>query len=312
MALTNKMIGVGASGEPAYLRAGDGALIGASVQHLTDASGNDLGPVSSTNGVPFANSAATPSTANWTSATALNTALSITTNTLGCIAITIVNTATVTGGVIQFEAYDGAAWIPVRIGRFDTNQSNSSYALASAGTGVSIPWGDAVSPYTQFRVRLSTQISGGGTCTIAILNNSANVGTTSTVAIDSVYNQVQLSNYDTGALITAAAATSTQTGADQTNLGGTGIIVVLDMTSVGTGSVTLTIQGKDTASGKYYTLLAGAAVITNSTNVYTIFPGATAATNVTANGVLPKTWRVLVTANNANPTTYTVGASVTV
>ena len=29
------------------------------------------------------------------------------------------------------------------------------------------------------------------------------------------------------------------------------------MTAAGTGSVTLAIQGKDQASGKYYTLLAG-------------------------------------------------------
>jgi predicted secreted protein len=96
------------------------------------------------------------------------------------------------------------------------------------------------------------------------------------------------------------------------NYRGRGIKVVLDMTTVGTGSVTLTIKGKDTASGKYYTLLAGAAVTTNSTNVYTVFPGATASANVSANDMLPRTWQVVVTANNANATTYTVGASVIV
>lgn len=118
------------------------------------------------------------------------------------------------------------------------------------------------------------------------------------------------SNVDTAALITAAAVTTTQTGADQTNVNGRGVKVVLDMTAVGTGSVTLTIQGKDAASGKYYTLLAGAAVTTNSTNVYEIYPGIAAAANAAASATLPRTWRVLVTANNANATTYTVGASV--
>jgi hypothetical protein len=117
---------------------------------------------------------------------------------------------------------------------------------------------------------------------------------------------------DTGALITATGATTTQTSADQTNNTGRGVKVVLDMTAVGTGSVTLTIQGKDTASGKYYTLLAGAAVTTNTTNVYTVYPGAPATANVSANDVLPRTWRVLVTANNVNPASYTVGASVVV
>jgi hypothetical protein len=115
---------------------------------------------------------------------------------------------------------------------------------------------------------------------------------------------------DTGALITAAAATTTQTSADYRNSCYRGIKVVLDMTTVGTGSVTLTIQGKDVASGKYFTLLTGAAVITNTTNVYTVYPGATVTANVSANDQLPAFFRILVTANNANPTTYTVGASL--
>jgi hypothetical protein len=114
------------------------------------------------------------------------------------------------------------------------------------------------------------------------------------------------------ALITATAATTSQTGADQVNVNGRGVKVVLDMTTIGTGSVTLTIQGKDVASGKYYTLLAGAAVVGNSTNVYEVYPGAPATANVSANATVPRTWRVITTANNANATTYTVGASVIV
>ena len=121
-------------------------------------------------------------------------------------------------------------------------------------------------------------------------------------------------NFDTGALITAAAATTTQTGANQYNVNAIGIMVVLDMTvnAGSAGSVTLTIEGYDLTSGKYYTLLTGAAVVSVSTNVYTLFPGATAVTNVAVNAHLPYIWRVKVTANNANPTTYTVGASVIV
>lgn len=106
----------------------------------------------------------------------------------------------------------------------------------------------------------------------------------------------------------SAAQTTTQTQADQTNIGARGIIVVLDMTAVGTGSVTLEIDGKDPASGKYYSMLTGAAVVTNVTNVYRVYPGLTTAANATASDVLPKTWRVKVVANNANPATYSVGA----
>lgn len=119
-------------------------------------------------------------------------------------------------------------------------------------------------------------------------------------------------NADLGAVLTGTAATASQNTADLENVAHKGVKVILDMTTVGTGSVTVTIQGKDAASGKYYTILAGAAVVTNSTNVYTVFPGAPATANVSANDALPRNWRVLVTANNANPTTYTVGATLLV
>ena len=98
---------------------------------------------------------------------------------------------------------------------------------------------------------------------------------------------------------------TTQTGADITNYFGRALPVVLDMTAVGTSSVTLTIEGKDAASGKYYTLLAGAAVTTNSTNRYRVGP--TLAANSVAQDYLPRMFRIVVTANNANNATYSVG-----
>lgn len=122
--------------------------------------------------------------------------------------------------------------------------------------------------------------------------------------------RVEEGPFDVGALITASSATTTQTSADQTNTSARGIKVVLNTTAIGTGSVTVVIQGKDQASGQYYTILSGAAVTTNTTNVYTVYPGVTATANVAANDVLPATWRVQVTANNANAATYTVGASL--
>lgn len=108
----------------------------------------------------------------------------------------------------------------------------------------------------------------------------------------------------------SVARTITQTSDDFRNVSSRGIHVVLDMTVVGTGSVTLTIQGKDVASGKYYTLLAGAAVTTNSTNVYKVGPALTAAANAVANDIVPAVFRLLVTANNANAATYSVGLAL--
>lgn len=108
-------------------------------------------------------------------------------------------------------------------------------------------------------------------------------------------------------LLASAARTTTQTGSDITNGMGNTLIVVLDMTVAGTGSVTLTIEGKDSASGKYYTLLSGAAVTTISTNRYRVGPTLAAAANSVAQDYLPAVFRITVTANNSNSTTYSVG-----
>lgn len=111
-------------------------------------------------------------------------------------------------------------------------------------------------------------------------------------------------------LITCAGCTTTQTTADQTNVGQRGLKVVVNMTVVGTGSITCAIQGKDSASSAYYAQLTSLAITTNSTYVLTLYPGISAGANVSASDILPLTWRVVCTANNANATTYTVGASV--
>jgi hypothetical protein len=110
-----------------------------------------------------------------------------------------------------------------------------------------------------------------------------------------------------GAMAVAPGVTTTQTSPDFQNPGCRGVKVILTTTVIGTGSITLTIQGKDKVSGTYYTLLAGVAVVTNTQNIYTVYPSGTAAANVYALDVLPYTWRILVTANNANAATYTVG-----
>lgn len=113
------------------------------------------------------------------------------------------------------------------------------------------------------------------------------------------------------AVFASGAHTVTQTQVNQTNNTARGIKVVLDMTDVTSGpSVTLEINGYDVASGKSYTILSGAAVTTVSTNVYTIYPGLAAVTNSVADDVLPHTWQITVTANNANSGSYSVGASL--
>lgn len=111
-------------------------------------------------------------------------------------------------------------------------------------------------------------------------------------------------------LLASAARTTTQ-GPTQLITYNAGVIIfVLDMTTVGTGSVTLTINEVDPASGKSILLLSGAAVVTNTTNVYIIDPVLTAAANSIAKNRVTRTLSWTVTANNANSATYSLGAMV--
>lgn len=110
-------------------------------------------------------------------------------------------------------------------------------------------------------------------------------------------------------VLASGARTTTQTQPDATNYNHRGIRVIIDVTSPGTGSITLTVQGKD-ANGIYYTLLTGAAITTTSTNQYEVFPGSPVTANATVNSFLPRTYRTVVTANNANSVTYSVSAEL--
>lgn len=112
-------------------------------------------------------------------------------------------------------------------------------------------------------------------------------------------------------LLASAARTATTTTADMTNHNARGVVVVVDVTAVGvTPSVTVRIQGRDVASGKYQTYLTSAAISTVSTTTLTVYPGVTVAANTAASAPLPRVWRVDITHDNAVTITYSVGASL--
>jgi hypothetical protein len=116
-------------------------------------------------------------------------------------------------------------------------------------------------------------------------------------------------------LITHAAASTGVNGADMVNEFGRGLHVVVDITA-GTGTtptLTVTVEGKDPASGKYYTLLASSAIAagTPGTTVLKVYPGLTAAANAAANDILPRNWRVKTAIAGTTPAvTATVSAHV--
>ena len=134
-------------------------------------------------------------------------------------------------------------------------------------------------------------------------------GTTTTLA-PSV-----LANVDTAALLAYTAAAAGSNGADQANTNARGIKLVVDITAL-TGvspTLTVTVQGKDAASGKYYTILASAALAAVATTTLEVYPGIATAANVTAGVTLPRVWRVIAAIGGTTPAvTATVGASMIV
>ena len=118
---------------------------------------------------------------------------------------------------------------------------------------------------------------------------------------------------DVGAVLTYAAASVGTNGTDQTNGGlQRGIKIVVDITAItGTSpTLTVTLQGKDLASGKYYTILASAALAAVGTTVMTVYPALVAVANLTANDVLPRTYRIISAIGGTTPAvTATIGVT---
>lgn len=102
-------------------------------------------------------------------------------------------------------------------------------------------------------------------------------------------------------------------GADLENPYGKAAHVVIDITSItGTApTATFTVQGKDAVSGKYYTILASAALNAIGTTVLKIGPNFTAAANVAANDIVPRKFRVIcATGGTVTDLDCTVGVSL--
>ncbi len=114
------------------------------------------------------------------------------------------------------------------------------------------------------------------------------------------------------ALRLTAAAASSNSG-DLDNLAGSAVAFVIDITAITgtTPTATFTVEGKDPISGKYYTILASAALAATGTTVLRVFPGATAAANLSANDFVPKVFRVSCAIAGTTPAvTATVGVLI--
>lgn len=118
-----------------------------------------------------------------------------------------------------------------------------------------------------------------------------------------------------GTPVPSVAVAGTFVSADLKNDVRRGLKLVIDITAIaGTSpTVTVTIQGKDPVSGKYYTLLASAALAATGTTTLTIYPGIATVANASVDDVLPATWRISVVVGGTGPSaTMTIGGSLLV
>ncbi len=102
------------------------------------------------------------------------------------------------------------------------------------------------------------------------------------------------------------AETVTFTSANYDTADASGLEVDLVMRTIGTGSVTVSIDRFDKASKTWINVLTGAAIVGNGANRYRVSPYIPAVANVSAQDHLPEIFRVVVTHNNANATTYSL------
>lgn len=114
-------------------------------------------------------------------------------------------------------------------------------------------------------------------------------------------------------LLSSAARTTLTNSSDQINYNWRGFILTVDVSSAGTGSITPSIQVKDVISGNYTTVWAAAAALTtNGTRVYEIYPTALSAASFTevVQMMVGRTWRLAMVHNNANAITYSASADM--
>ena len=113
-----------------------------------------------------------------------------------------------------------------------------------------------------------------------------------------------------GFLLASAARTADVESELFTNEHARGVHVIIDVTAdPAAASITVTLQGFDSASGKYYDLLVSAAIAAVGTTVLKLYPGIVAVANGAASDILPRQFRVKVVTVDADSMTYSVGFS---
>jgi hypothetical protein len=105
--------------------------------------------------------------------------------------------------------------------------------------------------------------------------------------------------------------TATETFNVESNANPTGLFIIDVTAGAGAGdTVTISIDGYDQASEKYYNLLTSAVINAVETRILRVGMDFPEAANLAVKDFLPKTFRVVATKNNATAITYSIGVNL--
>lgn len=206
-----------------------GAVSGVKAQRVKVGYGSDasLRDVDAANGLPVAAGQGSTSSTSWTSATSVNTANSISIANFSTVSVAVISTTTITGGVLSFEVSpDGTNWLPIAMARIDSYTVETTYTLvASSGRG----WTASVDAFTNFRVRLSTAITGTATVAVFVIGQA--------MAIEPVVTVGQSNAANLNATVAVAQGGNTA-AVRQVTSGGAGLAIIGTQQPNTTGSIT--------------------------------------------------------------------------
>ena len=207
----------------------------------------DSGDVSPSNGIPILDGYVTASTTTVTTATAVGQLIASSCLGMDTIGVTIQNSGTITGGAIVFEANDGANWFAIKGAQLNAYAGNSVWSFTSGSQA----WQFSVSGFQQFRVRLTSQLTGSNTPQVIITHNVSSAPDVSqvTVGLDNgVTNYVSLAPATSGGLTPYSSLTSS--GVLAVNIKATpGNIYGVEISNSGAAAIYARLYDKATAPG---------------------------------------------------------------
>lgn len=136
--------------------------------------------------------------------------------------------------------------------------------------------------------------------TVAHQSATSNKGANPVQLVDDQGVPMAEHNQDSIILLASGAVTANASSTVQTNQNCRGLLLFIKTGAFGASesTMTVTIQGVDPISTSTWNILVSASLSANAFVILRVYPGLTAAANVTASDVLPKSWQVSWAASN--------------